>query len=111
METGCKEMTEADILKLINNNELLNKKLEDLGIVEDNDKLKVELKYSELLTNKEKAHLFSEIEEFLPEFSKSEMGKNMFFKYGAGKIHIRICYTDAVCDYCYNDLMEIRRNK
>lgn len=111
METSCKEMTEEDILMLINDNDLLSQKLQELGITQDNDKLKVVLKYSELLTNKEKAFLKDQIEGFLPEFSKSKIGEKMFFKYGAGKINIRMCFTDAVCDYCYNDLMEIRKSK
>lgn len=110
MGTGCKEMTEKDILKLINDNGFINQKLEELGIYNDEEKLKVELKYSELLTDDEKKRLREYIKNFFGEkdleFFKE---RGSVIKFASGDNMIKVCSEDVVCDYCYNDLMKIRK--
>ena len=63
-EALCEELSVKDYLNILDDNDILKDKLEELGVVIDADGISVPLNYSDLLTEDEKLFLTKLSDEF-----------------------------------------------
>ena len=109
MSTECGIISKENVLNMIEDNLEIQDKLKELGITEDGDRLKVELKYSELLTEDERKALIKRYKSIFSKKTRKEFKKmGMFVKYTDDPDTFSFCYSDAVCDNCYQNLQKIR---
>jgi hypothetical protein len=105
---GCKEISVADYLEIIENHPDLKEKLNDLGINLDKEGLSIPLNYSDLLTEEERVFLKKLSDKFN---AKYEGDTIWHLKFGDEPESRRYCETDVICDYCYQSLLKIREHK
>jgi len=96
----CKELSQDEYLKMIENNPVLQEKLDKIGISDSEDGLAVRLNYSDLLTAEEKKCLREGLSAFFKE--------GLFAKFGKNDDEHSICITDKICDRCYANLLNRR---
>jgi|GEM_PF-6654315 len=110
MSMKCGTITDETLSDLIDNNLEIQNKLKELGITEDGSQLKIELKYSELLTEEEKKAFKKEYKKMYSKKSRKLFKKtNLVVKPGEDNLTFRFCFSDAVCDICYQNLQKRRK--
>lgn len=105
---GCREISVADYIEIIENHPDLKEKLNDLGVDLVEEGLSIPLNYSDLLTVEEKVFLKKLSDKFN---AKYEGDTVWYLKFGDEPTSRRYCESDIICDYCYKSLLEVRTHK
>lgn len=109
MNTECGTISKETSLNLIENDVEINNKLIELGITEGSGQLKVELTYSELLTDEEKKALKKEYKSKFSKKARKKFKKMGFVvKFSENSESSTFCLSDALCDQCYQNLQKRR---
>ncbi|WP_420570717.1 hypothetical protein [Kordia sp.] len=106
--TLCKELSVESYLSILKENDIIKDKLEELGIVLDKNGLSVPLNYTDLLTEKEKAFLKELADKFN---AKYEGDTEWHVKFGSEPGARRYCYSDVICEHCYQSLIDVRNHE
>ena len=103
----CEELSVEAYLNILNDNVALKEKLEQLGVVWDDNGMSVPLKYSDLLTEEEKIFLKKVTEDFN---AKNEGDRKWHIKFGFAPGVRTMCESDIICEKCYESLQDIRKH-
>ncbi len=100
----CEEMTQEEFLQMIEKSPILKKRLEEIGVTKKDAGLQVLLNYSDLLSKQEE----QELRKVFPDFMDDD---ELFPKFGKDPILYHVCYSDEICERCYQGLLEYRAKK
>ena len=109
IDTGCKEMSQEDFLQMVEENPIYKERLAEMGIMELEDGMEISLSYFELLTPEE-LQICEDKMNVLDEKNRKYFRKNGYrAKLPDESGLIPFCPTDAVCNSCYQALLQYRK--